>query len=217
MIDLSMTIKDHWRWSIEHSLKYDFEKGNDFRSSVVKLGVHAFTHVDSPLHCKQGGETIENLDVDAYSGTAAIVDLSFIQPNEAIAIDHVKKHGAHIQQNEIVLLKTCWDDQRDPYSKEYWTEAPYINEEATLWLKDRKPRAVGFDFPQDYPLREIDRGGDFNLNESTTHKHLLYNDILHIEYLCNMKSVTKERVELIALPLKFAGLEGVPARVVVLE
>lgn len=217
MIDLSMTIKDHWRWKVTQTLHHDFEKGDETRSSIFEMGAHGFTHVDTPLHCKPGGITLEKLGVDAYSGSAAVVDISFKQPNESITVDDLQKNGAHIQPGDIIILKTCWDKHFDPNSKEYWTEAPYVSEEAAQWLKEQNPRAVGFDFPQDYALKLIDRGGNWKLDELTTHKYLLNNDILHIEYLCNMSEVTSERIELIALPLKLEGFEGGPARVVALE
>ena len=34
-----------------------------------------------------------------------------------------------------------------------------------------------------------------------------------IEYLCNLHQITSDRVEVYALPLKIAGAEGAPARV----
>jgi kynurenine formamidase len=55
------------------------------------------------------------------------------------------------------------------------------------------------------------------LDESTAHKHLLYNGVLFVEYLSNLAAVTAERVNLVVLPLKVEGFEGCPARVVVLE
>lgn len=217
MIDLSMTIKNHWRWKVVHQLRHDFDRGDDMRSSIFEMGAHAFTHVDTPLHCNREGITLEKLSVDAYSGSAAIIDISYIKANEKITADDLKKNGTHVQENDIIILKTCWDEHYDPNSKEYWTEAPYVTEEAAKWLLEQKPRAVGFDFPQDYPLKLIDRGGNFKLDELTTHKYLLNNGILHIEYLCNMKEVKSERIELIALPLKLEGFEGGPARIVAIE
>jgi arylformamidase len=216
-IDLSMTIKDHWRWKVDQVLHHDFEKGDDFRTSIFQMGAHAFTHVDTPLHCKPGSITLGELGVGAYSGSAAVVDISYKKANEPITVEDLQENGKHIKPDDIVLLKTCWDTHCNPTSKEYWTEAPYVTEEAAIWLREKKPRVVGFDFPQDYSLKLIDQGGNWKLEELTTHEHLLNHDILHIEYLCNMSKITKDRVELICLPLKLEGFEGGPARVVAIE
>jgi arylformamidase len=217
IIDLSMTIKDHWRWKLEQTLHHDFERGDDFRTSIFRLGAHAFTHVDTPLHCKPGSITLEKLDVGAYSGSAAVVDLSYKQANEPITAQDLHKNGEHLRPGDIILLKTCWDQHYDSNSKEYWTEAPYVTEEAAVWLREQRPRVVGFDFPQDYPLKLIHQGGNWKLEQLTTHKHLLDHDILHIEYLCNMNEISSDRIELICLPLKLEGFEGGPARVVAIE
>ena len=55
LIDLSFPIRDHWRWGYKQSLKHTLEAGDDFRASVMTLPAHAFTHVDTLLHCKPGG------------------------------------------------------------------------------------------------------------------------------------------------------------------
>jgi kynurenine formamidase len=216
MIDLSMTIKPHWRWPVAFSLRSDFGTA-DFRSSMAQLPAHAFTHVDTPLHCRKGGVPVDKLPANAYSGSAAVVNLSAIQPNQGISAQDLADHGKHIRPADIVLLKTCWDTHFHPDSKEYWSQAPYLTDEAAMWLAEKKPRVVGFDFPQDYPLKDVNRKSPATLEESTAHKHLLYHGVLFIEYLANMAAVTADRVNLIALPLRLEGFEGCPARVVVLE
>ncbi|MBP1933353.1 cyclase family protein [Ammoniphilus resinae] len=215
VIDLSMTIRNHWRWKIEHVVQ-DFKEGNDFRSSAFYMGAHAFTHVDTPLHCKSGEATIEQMAVDSYSGEAAVIDLSYKKPDDPITVEDLQK-AEHVRMNEkIILLKTCWDLHFSPDSKEYWIRAPYVTEEAAIWLRDKKPMVVGFDFPQDYPMKLIE-GGKFSLKEMPTHIHLLNEGILLVEYLCNMSQITGNRVQFLCLPLKFENSEGAPARAIVIE
>lgn len=214
MIDLTMTVKEHWRWKVKHQIIQDFQKGNDFRSSFLSMSAHAFTHVDSPLHCKENGVAIDNLEADAYSGKAAIIDLSYKKENEEITVEDLKKSSRMKLEEKIILLKTCWDTHYDPSTREFWTKSPYLSEDAALWLKNQHPKVVGFDFPQDYPLKLIDNGSDFKLKEMVTHQHLLSEGILLIEYLCNMSKINTEYVQLICLPLKLEGFEGAPARVV---
>lgn len=212
-IDLSMTIKNHWRWKIEH----DVTVKDGFRSSFFRMGAHAFTHVDTPLHCKAGGSTIDGLGPDAYSGEAAVMDLSDKQADEPITAEDLEK-CRHVRMNEkIILLKTCWDMRCSPYTKDYWVKAPYVTEEAAIWLKEKNPAVVGFDFPQDYPLKRVDDHGKFHARDMPTHHYLLHEGILLVEYLCNMSSVTGDRVQFICLPMKLEQCEGAPARAVVIE
>jgi len=117
---------------------------------------------------------------------------------------------------DIVLIHTAWDLKRDWKTREYWTEAPYVDEEAALWLASQKVKAVGFDFPQDYAIREIpSRHPD--VTEMPTHNLILRKGIYLLEYLCNIHLIRSKRTTLFALPLKLAGGEGAPARVVAVE
>jgi kynurenine formamidase len=217
VIDLSMTIKNHWRWGVKQTLRHDFERGHDFRASVLEIPAHAFTHVDTPLHVRPGASSVEKYDVFAYSGSAVIIDISFIKPNQEITAAHLQENSQHMVPDDIVIIKTCWDRHYDPNSKEYWSEAPYISDEAAIWLNAQKPRVVAFDFPQDYVIKDVARTTPVTLEESTAHKHLLYNGVLFVEYLCNLSEIKKNRVQLIVLPLKVEGLEGGPVRAVAIE
>ena len=219
LIDLSMTITEHWRWGYNRTLRHTLENGDDFRTSVLQLPAHAFTHVDTPLHCKPGGgPALDELDIGCYSGEAAVIDLSDIKPDQKITVERIKQNVNHIRQGDIILLKTCWDKQRDPQTKEYWTDAPFVSEEASVWLREQKPKAVGFDFPQDVILKQAATYvGCLPLSQSPTHIYLLMNDILLIEYLAGMSQITEKRIQFLALPLKLAGVEGCPVRAVALE
>ncbi|MET3507605.1 cyclase family protein [Halalkalibacter oceani] len=216
MIDVSMTARDHWRWKVTHDITSDFGEDSDFRSSRVQLSAHAFTHVDTPLHCKPGENTMEEMAADAYSGEAVVVDLSSKKADEAITVEDLQNAGIK-DHEKIIILKTCWDKTYGYETREFWSKAPYVTMEAAQWLLEKKPEAVAFDFPQDYPLKLIDSKNPFQVKDMPTHELLLKNGILLIEYLCNLSQVTKERVQFICLPLKLEGFEGAPARAVVIE
>ena len=108
LIDLSFPIRDHWRWGYKQSLKHTLEAGDDFRASVMTLPAHAFTHVDTLLHCKPGGApALDELPVDTYSGAAAVIDLSHIGADHKITADDLKTNAKDIREGDIIILKTC--------------------------------------------------------------------------------------------------------------
>jgi arylformamidase len=217
MIDLSMTIRPHWRWPVETKLRHDFGE-SDFRVSIAQLPAHAYTHVDTPLHVRPDGTPLEKLPVDAYSGSAAVVDLSqLVRANEGISAAALAAQGDHVRAHDIIVLKTCWDTHFSPYSEDYWRQAPFVTDDGALWLKSKNPRVVAFDFPQDYAIKDVTRKTPVTLDASTTHKHLLIDGVLFVEYMMNLAAVTRPRITLIALPLKVEGFEGCPARVVAVE
>ena len=114
IIDLSFPIQTHWRWGYEQKFKHLLENGDDFRASVMTLPAHAFTHVDTLLHCKPGGAlAIDELPVDTYCGDAAVIDLSYIEQDHEITVADLEEHAKDIKKGDIILLKTCWDTKRD--------------------------------------------------------------------------------------------------------
>jgi kynurenine formamidase len=49
------------------------------------------------------------------------------------------------------------------------------------------------------------------------HHKILGKDIYNIEYVYNLGKIRAQRLAIIALPLKFVGLDGSPARVLAFE
>lgn len=217
IIDLTMPIEPHFRWKPERALKGDFAKGDRFQVTWLGLAVHGFTHIDSPRHIDPAGDTTDAIDLHKTTGPAALVDLSGIAPDTAITGDMLAAAGGHVESGEIVLIRTGWDRKRDHHTPEFWTESPWMTREACEWLRGRAPKAVGFDFPQDYPIRGLLGGKTASMEDFVTHDLLLRNGIVLIEYLCNMGEITCERVALYALPLKLPDADGAPARVVAVE
>lgn len=216
LIDLSMTIRPMWRWPVARELVKDIASGDPYQVTAIKMGMHAFTHIDTPLHIELGRESIETVNLERLCGSTAVIDLTPVSANQEIGADLLIKRGSHVLPGDIVLLKTCWDLSRDYSTKEYWLDAPYLNRDAAQWISELSVKAVGFDFPQDYVIREIpDRHP--SAEEMPTHDLILRKGILLIEYLCNLDRIKAQRVDLYALPLKIGGTEGACARVVVVE
>jgi kynurenine formamidase len=215
IIDLSMPIQSHWRWKFNSEQTLDRKKGAPYQSTTFTMSAHAFTHIDSPLHIEPDRMPIDTVPLNNLTGPAVIIDLSYVQPNQAIKIPDLEKSADEIIPGDIAVLKTAWDLKNSWIDREYWTEAPYLDEEAAAWLSDQDLNAVGFDFPQDYVTREIP-GRHPHVQEMPAHDLILRKGIYQIEYLCNVHQINAKRVTLIALPLKLAGCEGAPARVIAL-
>lgn len=219
IIDLSVPIADHFRWPVKREKIGDHAKGD--LSEVTWLGwpVHGFTHMDSPRHFFAGAETTDDIPLETTIGDAAVIDLEPVQPNEAISAERLAATSAvdWVQPGSIVLMRTCWDTQRSLDSREFWTDAPYMTRDGAEWLLARGVRAVGFDFPQDYPIRGLLDGKRAPLEEHVTHDVLLRNGVILIEYLANTKAITQPRVWFCCLPLKVPAADGAPARVIAIE
>jgi kynurenine formamidase len=217
IVDLTMPVADHFRWSVDRRLKGDFAKGDAFQVTWIGWTVHGFTHIDAPRHMVPGGPTTSDIRLDQVVGDAAVVDISHVRPDSPIESATLEGAGAHVRKDDIVLLKTGWDRVESANTPEFWTRAPYMTRAACEWLLARGIRAIGFDFPQDYPIRGLLTGKHAPMREFVTHDVLLRAGVIMIEYLCNLGALKGPRTQLIALPLKIPDADGAPARVIALE
>ncbi len=212
-----MPIENHFRWKVDRSLVSSFENGDPFQITKIGWAVHGFTHIDAPRHIDPNGRTTSDFAIDDLIGSASIIDLSDIEEETEITRSRLESAGKHASPEERILIKTAWDERHSPKTEKFWLRAPYLSLEAAKWLLNLKPKAVGFDFPQDYPIRGLLDNREPSMEEMVTHNILLRNGIPLIEYLCNLGQVKAKRVELIALPLKILDADGAPLRVVVEE
>ncbi len=217
IIDLTMPIADHFRWPVERSLKSSFETGDMAQVTHMGWAVHGFTHVDAPRHMFPEGPTTSDTELEQIVGQAAVVNLSGIAPETPITEKQIRAAGQHIRPGDIVVMKTRWDEVEPHQTPEFWTRAPYMSRAAAKWLRAQNIRAIAFDFPQDYPIRQLLSGERAPLDEFVTHDILLRDGIILIEYICNTGMLTADRVSFFALPLKIPEADGAPARVIAIQ
>jgi arylformamidase len=224
IIDLSlslhegmMTFPTHWHPVVEISIlgRHGIE-GRETRKLV--LGTHTGTHTDAPLHFIPNGKGIDEVPLDVLIGEATVVNFAPAKPNQEIGIPALKdalKHAPNQQPGEKVptrlILRTDWSDYfgQMPYYNNY----PYFSQDAARWLVDGGCRLIAMDTPSpDNPAHSRGSG-----NDSPNHKVLLGAEVVLVEYLCNLRSLSRPIVELIVLPLKVKGADGSPTRCVAIE
>jgi len=150
-------------------------------------------------------------------GPARVINLRDVAPNipiDAARLDQADPGGA---DGEMLLLSAAWDEKRNNTTAAFWKDAPWLTRDAAEWLLARKPTAVAFDFPQDYPIRLLLDGVIAPTGEHVTHDVLLRAGVTLIEYLVNTSALKRPRTFLCAAPLKIAGADGAPARVFAIE
>ena len=101
---------------------------------------------------------------------------------------------------ERIILRTDWSDHFGQMP--FYTQYPFLTEKAAQWLVENGVRLIAMDTPSpDNPAHS--RG---TAKDSPNHKVLLGAGVVLVEYVCNLKSLTSQDVELIVLPLKLKGL-----------
>ena len=110
------------------------------------------------------------------------------------------------REGDRLLVRT--DYLRNNWGRpDYWDVPPYLTPSAAEWAIDNGASLFGLDCLTERP-------GDA---ESPVHHALLAAGIPLLEYVTNMHELTKQVVQLFALPIKAAGAEAAPARVIAME
>lgn len=198
-------------------------------TSTVHASVHAGTHIDAPALYFPTGATIDEVGLDRLTGSAAMVHLAKKEWEE-ITVADITEANPHIRQGDIVVLHTGW--HREAVDEErYILKAPGLGKNAIDWLIDKGVKLICSDSPSPEHIymraggwrkRRPDIFGDVAFSERDFpphygHRSFLAAGICLLEGLGGeIDDLTQQRVELIAMPVKYKGVEAAPATVVAL-
>lgn len=196
--DISMTIEEGMQvWENAEAKKphisnvQNHDQGKP-HESLLSLNVHTGTHVDAPLHMLAGGETIETIPLERLVGPARVLDLTHV--GECITRDDLLPF--HIQKGERLLFKTS-----SSFSEQFLMDFVYLREDGARYLADIGVAIVGTD------ALGIERAQA----EFPTHRTLMRSGIVIVEGL-RLKAVEPGSYWLVVAPLKLTGIDGAPAR-----
>lgn len=177
---------------------------NGYFVSQVIFGTHTGTHIDVPVHKIKGGKTVDEVPIDRFVKKAYVMDLSYLKPLDEIKMSHLEPFSAKVKKAQAVVIKTGWGKH---FGKDdFFTSFPGISEEGVEWFCEAGVTLVGLETPSVNAVKH-----------ELIHTLLLKNDILIVESLANVDSITKEYIDLYAVPLKFKGLDGSPVRAFAIE
>jgi kynurenine formamidase len=206
VIDLSLPINEDVAGVSIEQAKTLFKDG--WNATTLHLYSHSGTHMDAPLHFEVNDQTMDKIPASRLVSEAWVVDVTHIQPKELITVDHLKVIHNKIQEGQSIILHTGWSKKLG--TDEYRNGLPRISSELAQWLGENGVNILGVEPPS---VADVN-----NLKEVTEiHTILMQNDIVIIEGLTNLEEISKEKVILIALPLKVENGDGAPARVIALE
>ncbi len=168
--------------------------------SAFHTGCHIGTHIDAPLHFIEEGLSVDLLDLDLFIGEVTIFPMAAEQ-----CIDRIDLEPLGIRNGQRVIFKTANSDLWE--SDTFQTDYIYITESAAMYLVETGVKTVGIDY------LSVEQ---FGLDRAPTHQTLLGAGVGVIEGL-NLRGVSGGAYELICLPLKLAGADGSPARVILRE
>ena len=161
--------------------------------SEIRFGSHSGTHVDPPLHFRDGMPGVDELPLDILVGPARLFELTLRGP-----IDVINLRDLNLAACPRVLFKTrSASDYKGPIPAG-------LSGEAAQALVEAGVRLVGLDsLSADPPAA----------TGFPAHRTLLEAGIIILEGL-DFSAVPPGAYELLCLPLKLRGGDGAPARVV---
>lgn len=113
--------------------------------------MHTSTHVNAPLHLIPGADSIGDLPVDRFFGSAAVLAVK-TEPWELVTAARLQEAEPKVANGDLVLIDTGWH-HRYADSQEYFGMAPGLSVDAAKWLAEKEVSLVAIDTPSiDHPL-----------------------------------------------------------------
>lgn len=172
--------------------------GGSSNVSRLVLGTHTATHVDAPRHFFDDGAGVDALPLDLLLGRARVIEIS-----KRGGIGRADLATAGLREDLRVLLKTpnsaLWQG-REGFHQDY----TYLAEDGARYLVDQGVKVVGIDY---LSVEQFKKAG------APAHRALLSQSVVIIEGL-NLAEADPGMYEMYCLPLRIAGGDGAPARVV---
>jgi arylformamidase len=176
-------------------------RGDGANVSALAFGSHTATHVDAAKHFFDDGQTVDQLPLDRLVGPCVVIELD----DSVMAIGRTELAGHDLRGATRVLFKTRNSrslQKRSEFVKDYTYVAPDAAED----LVSAGVALVGVDY------LSVEQ---FHSGHHRTHRTLLGAGVVIIEGLA-LGGVPPGAYELICLPIKLQGLDGAPARAILI-
>ena len=171
--------------------------GGSSNVSRLVMGTHTGTHVDAPKHYFDDGSGVDALPLDLLLGRTRVIDIT---KRGGIGPDELAEAG--LREDLRVLLKTTnsalWNGES--FHQDY----TYLTEGGARYLVEQGVKVVGIDY---LSVEQYKKAG------APAHRALLSQGVVIIEGL-NLAEADPGMYEMYCLPLRVAGGDGAPARVI---
>lgn len=173
-------------------------KGGSSNVSSLSFGSHTATHVDAPKHFFDNGATIDAVPLSTLMGPAMLIQVA----DDVMAVDesHLRLH--ELKDHTRVLIRTR--NSGFIREREFHQDYTYLSPGGAAYLVQLGVKLVGVDY------LSIEQ---FHSGHHRTHRTLLERGVIIVEGL-DLSAPPPGPYELRCLPLRLAGLDGAPARAV---
>jgi arylformamidase len=183
---------------IQISAQQSVAKGASANVSQLSFGSHTGTHVDAPKHFFDDGAGVDQLPLDVLMGPAVLIAVA----DEVMTVTEteLRKHELHGHTRVLIKTRNSGFIQHKPFVRDY----TYLAPDGASYLVSLGVKLVGVDY------LSVEQ---FHSGHHRTHRTLLEHGVIIIEGL-DLSRPPMGPDELRCLPLRLAGLDGAPARAV---
>jgi arylformamidase len=176
----------------------EVSKGASANVSLLSFGSHTGTHVDAPKHFFDDGVGVDALPLEVLMGPCVVICVE----DSVMAVGEVELKLHELKSHTRVLIKT----RNSSYirEREFHKDYTYLAPDGAAYLAKLGVRLVGVDY------LSVEQ---FHSGHHKTHRTLLEKGIVIVEGL-DLSAPPMGPYELRVLPLRLAGLDGAPARAV---
>ena len=179
----------------------EVSKGASSNVSRVSMGSHTGTHVDAMKHFFDGTSTVDQLPLESLVGPATVI--AFPDDVMSVTAEHLMRHRLDGVSRLLIKTRNSGFIKDGTFHKDYTYVAPDAAEQlVALGLK-----LVGVDY------LSVEQ---FHSGHHKTHRTLLGKNVVIVEGL-DLSAVMPGKYELYCLPLRLAGLDGAPARAILIQ
>ncbi len=199
-----MKIHDVTRPLFNNDIVYPGDLAPSFRQeerglyliSDLHFSSHAGTHIDAPVHYLKKGMTVDEIPLSTLIGTCRVVDVR--EAGSTITAPYLADKVTGVER---LLLKTEFAGKT-----RFYPDYPHLTQDAAKFLTGHGMKCIGIDSPsiESYQC------------DGSVHRELLRCGCIIIELL-DLADIHEGDYRMAALPLRLAGVDGAPARVVLIE
>jgi arylformamidase len=179
------------------------QAGDTANVSRIDLGSHTATHVDAPLHFMAGGAGVDELKLDVLIGPAKLIAF----PDDVMAVGEADLRRHDLTGVTRLLIRTRNSAWLASESTEFHPDFTHVAPDAAAYLVSIGVKLVGVDY------LSVEQ---FHSPHHRTHRTLLENGVVIVEGM-DLSEPPPGDYELYCLPMLLAGLDGAPARAVLIS
>ncbi len=176
-------------------------RGAGANVSMIRFGSHTGTHVDAARHFFDDGEPVDRIDLDTLIGPAIV--LEFDDSLMSVGASDLANHD--LRGHKRVLLRTR--NSGFLSDSEFHRDYTFLAPDGAEYLVSKGVKLVGIDY------LSIEQ---FRSGHHRTHRTLLEQNVVIVEGL-SLGDISPGEYDLVCLPLRLEGLDGAPARAVLIE